>query len=52
MEDVNKTASHQGYNVLMKREDKKDKNGDLRKMKLGCTKGGEYKEDVEEVGEE
>ena len=51
MEDVNKTASRQGYNVVMKGGNKKDKNGDLRKVKLGCTKGGEYKENVGEVGE-
>ena len=36
---------------MMQRENKKDKNGDLRKVKLDCTKGGEYKENVEEVGE-
>ena len=51
MEDVDKTASCQGFNVLMKRGNKKDKNGDLRKVKLGCTKGGEYKENLREVGE-
>ena len=51
IEDVNKTASCQGYNVVMKGRNKKDKNGDLRKVKLGCTKRGEYKENVKEVGE-
>ncbi len=51
MEDVNKTASRNGYNVVMKGGNKKDKNGNLRKVKLGCTKGGEYKENVGEVGE-
>ncbi len=51
MEDVNKTLSRQGYNVVMKRGNKKDKNGDLRKVKLGCTTGGEYKENVGEVEE-
>ncbi len=51
MEDINKTASRQGYNVVMKRGNKKDKNGDLHKVKLGCTKGGKYKENVQEVGE-
>lgn len=51
MEDVNKTASRQGYNVVMKGRNRKDKNGDLRKVKLGCTKGGEYKENVGEIGE-
>ena len=51
MEDVNETASRQGYNVVMKRGYKKDKNGDLRKVKLSCTKRGEYKENVGEVGE-
>ncbi len=35
----------------MKGRNKKDKNGNLRKVKLGCTKGGEYKENVGEVGE-
>ncbi len=49
MEDINKTASRQVYNIVMKRGNKKDKNGDLRKVKLGCTKGGEYKENLEEV---
>ncbi len=51
MDDVNKTASRQGYNVVMKGGNEKDKKGDLRQVKLGCTKGGEYKENVEEVGE-
>ncbi len=51
MEDVNKTASCQSYNFVMKEENEKDKNGDLHKVKLGCTKGGEYKENVGEVGE-
>ncbi len=51
MEDVNKTASRQGYNVVMKGDNKKDKNGDLHKVKLVCTKGGENKENVGEVGE-
>ncbi len=51
MEDVNKTASRQGYNVVMKGGNKKDKNGDLRKVKLGCTKGEEYKKNVGEVEE-
>ncbi len=40
MEDVNKTASRQGYNVVMKGGNTKDKNGNLRKIKLCCTKGG------------
>ncbi len=51
MEDINKTASRKGYNVVMKGGYKKDKNGNLRKVKLGCTKGREYKENVGEVGE-
>lgn len=51
MDDVNKTASRQGYNVVMKGGNKKDKNGNLRKVKLGCIKEGEYKENVREVGE-
>ena len=49
MEDVNKTVIGQGYNVVMKGGNKKDKNGNLHKVKLGCTKGGEYKENVREV---
>ncbi len=54
MDDVNKTASRQGYNFVIKGGNKKDKNGDLRKVKLGCTKRGEYKKNVgkvEEVGQ-
>ncbi len=51
MDDVNKTASCQGYNFVMKRGNKNNKNGDWRKVKLGCTKRKEYKENVEEVGE-
>ncbi len=51
MENVNKTASRQGYNVVMKGGNKKDKKGDLRKVKLSCTKGGKYKENIGEVGE-
>ncbi len=35
----------------MKGGNNKDKNDDLRKVKLGCTKGREYKENVREVGE-
>ncbi len=51
MEDVNKTASRQSYKVLMKEGNKKDKNDDLCKVRLDCTKGGEYRENVEEAGE-
>ncbi len=51
MEDFNKTASCQDYNVVIKRGNKKDKNSDSRKVKLDYTKGGEYKENVGEVGE-
>ncbi len=41
MEDVNKTASCQGYNFVMKEGNKKDKNGNMGKVKLGCTQRGE-----------
>ncbi len=51
IEDVNKTASRQGYNIVMKGENKKDKNSNFRKVKLSCTKGGEYKKNVGEVRE-
>ncbi len=51
MEDVHKTASRQFYNFVMKGGNKKDKNGDLHMVKLGCTKRGEYKENVVEVRE-
>ncbi len=51
MEDVNKTTSRKGYNIVMEGGNRKDKNGDLRKLKLGCTKGGEYKENAGKVGE-
>lgn len=44
IEDLKKTAGRQAYHVVMKGGNKKDKNGDLRKVKLGCTKGGLYKE--------
>ncbi len=49
MEDVNKAANCQGYNVVIKGGNKKDKNGNLRKVKQGCTKGGEYQENVGEI---
>ena len=49
IEDVNETTSRQGYNVVIKWGNKKDKNEDLCKVKLGCTKGGEYKENKREV---
>ncbi len=51
MDDVNKTASCQGYHFVMKGKNKKDKNGNLRKVKLGCTKGERYKENVGEIRE-
>ncbi len=51
IEEVRKTASRQGNNVVIKGGNKKEKNGDLREVKLGCTKEGKYKEYVREVGE-
>ena len=51
IEDVNKTASCQSCNIVMKRENKKDENSDLHNVKLSCTKGGEYIENVGEVEE-
>ncbi len=43
--DVNKTASRQGYNVVRRGGDKKDKDGNLRKTRLKCSKGGVYKDE-------
>ena len=38
IEDVNKTTSRQEYNVVKSGGNKKDKNGDLWKVRLGCSK--------------
>ncbi len=45
IEDIDKTAVRQGYNVIKKGGNRKDKNGDLRRICLSCSKGGSYKED-------
>lgn len=45
IEDVNKTAVRQGYHVVKKRGNRKDKNGDLRRIYLRYSKGGSYKEE-------
>lgn len=47
IEDVNKTTSRQGYNVVKSGGIKKDKNGDLRKVRLGCGKRKAYKDEEE-----
>ena len=47
IEDVNKTTSRQGYNVVKSGGNKKDKNGDLRKVRLGCSKRKAYKDEEE-----
>ena len=47
IEDVNKTTSWQGYNVVKRRGNKKDKNRDLRKVRLGCSKRKVYKDEEE-----
>lgn len=43
IKDVNKTAVCQGYNVVKKRENKKDKNEELRRIYLRYSKKGSYK---------
>lgn len=45
--DANKTASRQGYNIVRDGGDRKDKDGNLRKLRLTCTKGGGYKDEGE-----
>lgn len=45
LEDVNKTASRQGYHVVKDGGDRKDKDGNLRKIRLKCSKGGVYKDE-------
>lgn len=47
MEDVNKTISKQGYNIVKSRENKKDKNGDFQKGWLGYSKRKVYKDEEE-----
>lgn len=49
IEDVNKTTSRQGYNVVKSGGNKKDKNGDLWKVRLSCSKRKLYKEEGEVV---
>lgn len=44
IEDVNKTTSRQGYNVVKSGGNKKDKNGNLWKVRLGCSKRKSYKD--------
>lgn len=43
--DVNKTSFRQGYHVVRRGGDKKDKDGNLRKSRLNCSKGGGYKDE-------
>lgn len=50
IEDVNKTAVRQEYNVVKKGGNRKDKNGDFRRICLRCGKGGSYKEDRTRMG--
>lgn len=45
--DANKTAFRQGYNIVRDGGDRKDKDGNLRKLRLKCTKGGGYKDEGE-----
>ena len=47
IKDVNKTTSRQGYNVVRSGGNKKDKNGDLRKIWLGYSKRKAYKDEKE-----
>ena len=47
IEDANKTASRQGYNIVRDGGDRKEKDGNLRKLRLKCTKGGGYKHEGE-----
>lgn len=43
IEDVNMAIVRQGYNVIKKEGNRKEKNGDLRRNCLRCSKGGSYK---------
>ncbi len=49
IEDVNKTTSRQGYNVVKSGGNKKDMNRDLWKVRLGCSKRKSYNEEGEVV---
>lgn len=44
IEDVNKTASRQGYTVVKNGGNRNDKDGLLRKIRLVCSKGGVHNE--------
>lgn len=44
IEDVNKTASRQGYTVVKNGGNRNDKDGLLRKVRLVCSKGGVHNE--------
>ncbi len=47
IEDVNKTTSRQGYNIVKSERTKKDKNGDFWRVRLGCRKRKAYKDKEE-----
>lgn len=49
IEDVNKTASRQGYTVVKNGGNRNDKDGILRKVRLICSKGGVYNENRKRV---
>lgn len=49
IEDVNKTASRQGYTVVKNGGNRNDKDGLLRKVRLVCSKGGVYNESRKKV---
>ena len=50
IEDVNKTTSRQAYNVVKSGGNKKDKNGDLRKVRRGCSRRKAYKDERKRPG--
>lgn len=50
IKNVNKIVSYQYYNFIMKKVNKKDKNKNFGKNKLGCTKRRKYKKNIEKVG--
>lgn len=49
IEDVNKTASRQGYTVVKNGGNRNDKDGLLRKVRLVCSKGGVHNESRKKV---
>ena len=49
IEDVNKTASRQGYAVVKNGGNRNDKDGLLRKVRLVCSKGGVHNESRKKV---